>query len=111
MKKVEAMIKPFTLDAVQEALVGSGIQGMTISEVKRVEPRAHPAWYRGAEYIVWFAPQIKVEVMVADEQVELCVGAIQRCGKTDDDDSGEIVVLSVEDMIRIRTGEHLRRAA
>ena len=109
MKKLEATIKPFKLDEVREALAVSGIDGMTISEVKGFDPHPHKAWYRGSEYVVWFTPQIKLEIVLRDDQVDLCVGALKRCTRTDD--SCGIVVLPIDDMIRIRTGEHLARAA
>ena len=111
MKKLEATIEPYHLDEVREALAESGIDGMTISEVRGIDPHAHKAWYRGSEYVVWFTPHIKLEIVLRDDQVDLCVGALLRCTKTNDDASGEIVVLPIEDMIRVRTGEHLARAA
>jgi nitrogen regulatory protein P-II 1 len=111
MKKVEAVIKPFKLDEVREALVGLGIEGMSVSEVKARDPHARSARYRGTEYVVSFAPEIKLEVVVPDQWVAPCINAIQHVAVTDHDDCGEIVVLQVEDMIRIRTGEHLARAA
>jgi nitrogen regulatory protein P-II 1 len=111
MKKIEAIIEPFKLDEVRASLVGAGIAGMTISEVKRVDPQVHGGWYRGSEYVVWFAPRIKIEVVVPDGQADLCVGALRRGGASDEPDEGTIVVLPVDDAIRIRAGGHLRPAA
>jgi len=111
MKKVEAILQPFVLDDVRDALIESGLQGMTITEVRGVDPRPHAGWYRGTEYVTWFTPRIKIEMVVADEEVDACIGAISRSGRVDDVDSGEIVVLPVDELIRIRTGERLMRVA
>ena len=110
MKKIEATIKPFRLDEVREALGTLGVEGMNVQEVKGFDPQARANWYRGTEYVVSFAPQIKLEVVVPDDQLARCVAAIRRCA-ADEADSGQIIVLSVDDSIQIRTGEHLARAA
>jgi nitrogen regulatory protein P-II 1 len=110
MKKVEAIVQPFVLDEVRDALIESGLQGMTITEVRGVDPHPHAGWYRGTEYITWFTPRIKIEVVVAEEDVDRCVAAISRNARVGDTD-GEIVVLPVDVMIRIRTGERLVRVA
>ena len=110
MKKIEAIIKPFKLDEVREALIGLGIEGMTVSEVKALNPHPRSARYRGSEYVISFAPEIKIEVVIPDDRLARCIDVIQHVGATEDE-NGEIVVLPVEDMIRIRTGEHLAHAA
>jgi len=106
MKKIEAIVKPFKLDDVKEALSGIGIKGMTISEVKGYgRQKGHTEIYRGAEYVVDFIPKIKVEIIVdgkqADQVVETIVGAA-RTGKIGD---GRIFVLPIEKIVRVRTGE------
>jgi nitrogen regulatory protein P-II 1 len=111
MKKVEATISPFTLDTVRDALLALGIEGMNVSEAKSLRPRAQPGWFRGSQYVVWFAPRYKIELVVPDSKVADCVETIRACTRTDDADSGTIVVLPVEDAIRIRTGDHLAHAA
>ena len=110
MKKVEALIKPFKLDQVREALVGLGIDGMSVSEVRALDAHARSMRYRGSEYVISFAPEIKIEVVIPDDRLARCIDTIQHVAATDDE-HGEIVVLPVEDMIRIRTGEHLAHAA
>ena len=106
MKKVEAIIKPFKLDDVKEALGQVGVLGMSVSEVKGFgRQKGHSELYRGAEYIVDFLPKIKIEVVVPDELVEkvvITLGDAARTGKIGD---GKIIVVPVEDAIRIRTGE------
>ena len=106
MKKIEAIIKPFKLDDVREALTELGITGMTVSEVKGFgRQRGHTEVYRGAEYAVDFLPKVKIEVVLPDDQIERTVEAIieaARAGKIGD---GKIFVLPVEEVIRIRTGE------
>ncbi|AEC18010.1 nitrogen regulatory protein P-II [Gallibacterium anatis] len=106
MKKIEAIIKPFKLDDVREALSDLGITGMTVSEVKGFgRQKGHTELYRGAEYMVDFLPKVKLEIVVVDEQVEQCVEAIidnAQSGKIGD---GKIFVYDVERVIRIRTGE------
>lgn len=106
MKKIEAIIKPFKLDEVKDALNGIGIKGMTVSEVKGYgRQKGHTEIYRGAEYVVDFIPKIKLEIIVQDEQVDQVIDqllAVARTGKIGD---GKIFVLPVERVIRVRTGE------
>lgn len=109
MKKVEASISPSRLDAVCEALVEQGITGITACEIRTYEPTAHGYRYRGAEFSVPFAPRVKIETVVDDGQVARCVAAIRR--GVDGDDSDHVVVFTVEDAVRIRTGESAMRAA
>ena len=106
MRKIEAIIKPFKLDEVKEALHGIGIQGMTVTEVKGFgRQKGHTELYRGAEYVVDFLPKIKVEIAVADALVDKCVEAIVTAANTGRIGDGKIFVLPVEEAIRIRTGE------
>ena len=106
MKKIEAIIKPFKLDEVKEALSAIGIQGLTVSEVKGFgRQKGHTELYRGAEYVVDFLPKVKVEVVVKDEEVERCVDAIVKAARTGKIGDGKIFITSVERVIRIRTGE------
>lgn len=106
MKKVEAIIKPFKLDEVKEALNEVGIQGITVSEVKGFgRQKGHTELYRGAEYVVDFIPKIKMEIIVNDEIVGKVVETIEQAAKTGRIGDGKIFVTSVEDVIRIRTGE------
>jgi nitrogen regulatory protein P-II 1 len=106
MKKIEAIIKPFKLDDVKEALQEIGLQGMTVVEAKGFgRQKGHTELYRGAEYVVDFLPKLKLEVVVADEQVESALEAIQRAAKTGKIGDGKIFVLDVSNAIRIRTGE------
>lgn len=106
MKKVEAIIKPFKLDEVKEALQDVGIQGLTVSEVKGFgRQKGHTELYRGAEYVVDFLPKIKLEIIVNDGEVAKVVEAIQNSAKTGRIGDGKIFVSNVEDVIRIRTGE------
>ena len=106
MKKVEAIIKPFKLDEVKEALAKEGIQGMTISEVKGFgRQKGHTELYRGAEYVVDFLPKIKLEVVLDDDQAARAAAVIEAAAKTGRIGDGKIFVLPVEDVIRIRTGE------
>jgi len=106
MKKVEAIIKPFKLDDVREALSEIGITGMTVTEVKGFgRQKGHTELYRGAEYVVDFLPKMKVEVVVADDVVEQCVDAITNAARTGKIGDGKIFVTPVEKVIRIRTGE------
>jgi nitrogen regulatory protein P-II 1 len=106
MKKVEAIIKPFKLDEVKEALSAIGIQGITVSEVKGFgRQKGHTELYRGAEYVVDFLPKVKLDIIVGDEQVTQVVDAIQRAAKTGRIGDGKIFVLPIEDVVRIRTGE------
>jgi nitrogen regulatory protein P-II 1 len=107
MKKVEAIIKPFKLDEVKEALSQVGIQGMTVSEVKGFgRQKGHTELYRGAEYVVDFLPKVKLEIIVGDDLVQKVVQSIQDAAKTGRIGDGKIFVTSVEEIVRIRTGEH-----
>ncbi|MCP5467790.1 MAG: P-II family nitrogen regulator [Deltaproteobacteria bacterium] len=106
MKKVEAIIKPFKLDEVKEALQDVGVQGLTVSEVKGFgRQKGHTELYRGAEYVVDFLPKIKLEVIVSDEEASKVVSAIQKSAQTGRIGDGKIFVYPVEEVIRIRTGE------
>jgi len=106
MKKIEAIIKPFKLDDVKEALNEIGIQGMTILEVKGYgRQKGHKEIYRGAEYVVDFIPKIKIEIVLSADRVEQVVGAIQTAANTGKIGDGKIFVLPVEQVIRVRTGE------
>lgn len=106
MKKVEAVVKPFKLDEVREALGDIGIQGMTISEVKGFgRQKGHSELYRGAEYVVDFLPKVKIEVVCTDEIVHRVVEAIENAANTGRIGDGKIFVFDVAEVIRIRTGE------
>jgi nitrogen regulatory protein P-II 1 len=106
MKKIEAIIKPFKLDDVKEALSEVGVQGLTAVEVKGFgRQRGHTELYKGAEYVVDFLPKVKVEVVVEDSQVARVVEAIERAAKSGKVGDGKIFVLPVDEAIRIRTGE------
>ncbi|MBL8550643.1 MAG: P-II family nitrogen regulator [Hyphomonadaceae bacterium] len=106
MKKIEAIIKPFKLDDVKEALQEIGLQGMTVLEAKGFgRQKGHTELYRGAEYVVDFLPKLKIEVVVSDEQVEPALEAIQKAAKTGKIGDGKIFVTDVGNVIRIRTGE------
>ncbi|MGK0382656.1 MAG: nitrogen regulatory protein P-II 1 [Flavobacteriales bacterium] len=111
MKKIEAVIKPFKLDDVREALSEVGVNGMTVTEVKGFgRQKGHTELYRGAEYNVDFLPKVKVELIVADEQVERCIEAIMKTAQTGKIGDGKIFVYEVERVIRIRTGEENEEA-
>jgi nitrogen regulatory protein PII len=106
MKLVVAIIKPFKLDDVREALAEVGVQGITVTEVKGFgRQKGHTELYRGAEYVVDFLPKIKLEVAVADDQIERVVEAIQAAARTGKIGDGKIFVSSLEQVVRIRTGE------
>ena len=106
MKKIEAIIKPFKLDEVKEALHGIGIQGLTVTEVKGFgRQKGHTELYRGAEYVVDFLPKIKLEIAVSDEMVDKVVDAIVEAANTGRIGDGKIFVLPMQEVIRIRTGE------
>lgn len=106
MKKIEAIIKPFKLDEVKEALHEAGAQGMTVTEVRGFgRQKGHTELYRGAEYVVDFLPKVKIEAVVEDGQVENVIEAITNAAKTGRIGDGKIFVLPVEDAIRVRTGE------
>jgi len=107
MKKIEAIIKPFKLDDVKEALSKLGIYGMTISEVKGFgRQKGHTELYRGAEYVVDFLPKVKIELLLDDSQVADVAEAIIATARTGRIGDGKIFILPVDDAIRIRTGEH-----
>ncbi len=106
MKKIEAIIKPFKLDEVKEALQEIGLQGMTVTEAKGFgRQKGHTELYRGAEYVVDFLPKVKLELVVEDNQVERTIEAIISAAQTERIGDGKIFVTPVEDAIRIRTGE------
>src|SRR5574341_2664010 len=106
MKKIEAIIKPFKLDEVKEALNEIGIQGMTVSEVKGFgRQKGHTELYRGAEYVVDFIPKVKLEIVVPDELVAKVLETIENAAKTGRIGDGKIFVLPLEAAVRIRTGE------
>jgi nitrogen regulatory protein P-II 1 len=106
VRKIEAIIKPFKLDEVKEALHGIGIQGMTGTEVKGFgRQKGHTGLYRGAEYVVDFLPKIKVEIAVSDDLVDKVVDAIVSAANTGRIGDGKIFVTTMEEVIRIRTGE------
>ncbi|MBI1494057.1 MULTISPECIES: P-II family nitrogen regulator [Rhodobacterales] len=106
MKKIEAIIKPFKLDEVKEALQDVGVQGLSVVEVKGFgRQKGHTELYRGAEYVVDFLPKVKVEVVLPDDLVDDAIDAIIEAAKTDKIGDGKIFVSPVEQAIRIRTGE------
>ncbi|GGD99406.1 nitrogen regulatory protein P-II family [Gemmobacter megaterium] len=106
MKKIEAIIKPFKLDEVKEALQDVGIQGLSVIEVKGFgRQKGHTELYRGAEYVVDFLPKVKIEVVLTDDMVEAAIDAIISAARTDKIGDGKIFVSPVEQVIRIRTGE------
>jgi len=106
MKKIEAIVKPFKLDDVKEALNEIGIQGMTISDVKGYgRQKGHKEIYRGAEYVVDFIPKIKIEIVIEDDRVEDVIRVIQSAANTGKIGDGKIFVLAVEEAVRVRTGE------
>jgi nitrogen regulatory protein P-II 1 len=111
MKKIEAIIKPFKLEDVKEALAGLGVEGMTVMEVKGFgRQKGHTEIYRGSEYTVDFLPKIKIEVVLADSQLAAAVDAIVKAAKTGKIGDGKIFVSSIENAIRIRTEETGERA-
>ncbi len=107
MKKIEAVIKPFKLDDVKEALVAAGIEGMTVSEVRGYgRQQGHSELYRGAEYVVEFIPKIKLEIVVStDKYADIAIQAISKAAKTGKIGDGKIFVSTIDHVIRIRTGE------
>jgi nitrogen regulatory protein P-II 1 len=106
MKKIEAIIKPFKLDEVKEALADVGVLGLTVTEVKGFgRQKGHTELYRGAEYVVDFLPKVKIEVVLSDEMVPKALEAIERSAKTGRIGDGKIFVSSVDEVVRIRTGE------
>jgi len=111
MKKIEAIIKPFKLDEVKNALTKIGVQGMTVTEVKGFgRQKGHTEVYRGAEYKIDFLPKVKIEVIVTDEIIIQVIETIERAAKTGKIGDGKIFVSPVEEVIRIRTGERGRDA-
>jgi nitrogen regulatory protein P-II 1 len=111
MKKIEAIVKPFKLDEVKNALTKIGVQGMTVSEVKGFgRQRGHTEVYRGAEYTIDFVPKSKIELIVVDELVTQVIETIERAAKTGKIGDGKIFLSSVDEVIRIRTGERGRDA-
>ncbi len=106
MKKIEAIIKPFKLDEVRESLSEVGVTGLTVTEVKGFgRQKGHTELYRGAEYVVDFLPKIKIEIVVAGDRVEAAIDAIVKAARTGKIGDGKIFVMSVEQVVRIRTGE------
>ena len=111
MKKIEAIIKPFKLDEVKEALSGIGVEGLTVSEVKGFgRQKGHTELYRGAEYVVDFLPKIKLEIVITADLVDKVVEAIVSAANTGKIGDGKIFVLPLEEAVRIRTGERGRDA-
>jgi nitrogen regulatory protein P-II 1 len=107
MKKIEAIIKPFKLDDVKEALAQAGITGMTVSEVRGFgRQKGHSEVYRGAEYVVDLVPKIKLELAVPDDKVLVCLNVIQAAARTGQIGDGKVMVSPLNDAIRIRTGDH-----
>ncbi len=106
MKKIEAIIKPFKLDEVREALSEIGVSGLTVTEVKGFgRQKGHTELYRGAEYVVDFLPKVKIELVIADSQVDPAIEAIVKAARTGKIGDGKIFVTTVEQIVRIRTGE------
>ena len=106
MKKIEAVIKPFKLDEVREALSDIGVTGLTVTEVKGFgRQRGHTELYRGAEYVVDFLPKVRIEVILPDDMIERAIEAIIRAARTGKIGDGKIFVTAVEQVVRIRTGE------
>jgi nitrogen regulatory protein P-II 1 len=106
MKKIEAIVKPFKLDEVKEALTQVGVDGMTISEVKGFgRQKGHTELYRGAEYVVEFLPKVKIEVLVSDEKAAPVVETITKAARSGQIGDGKIFVSPVDEVVRIRTGE------
>jgi nitrogen regulatory protein P-II 1 len=106
MKKIDAVVKPFKLDEVREALAEVGVTGLTVTEVKGFgRQKGHTELYRGAEYVVDFLPKVKIEVVVTDNMVEAAIEAIVKAARTGKIGDGKIFVTAVEQVVRIRTGE------
>ena len=106
MKKIEAIIKPFKLDEVKEALQEAGLQGITVTEAKGFgRQKGHTELYRGAEYVVDFLPKVKIDVAIADDQLDRVIEAITKAANTGKIGDGKIFVVNLEQAIRIRTGE------
>ncbi len=106
MKKIEAIIKPFKLDEVKEALQESGLQGITVTEAKGFgRQKGHTELYRGAEYVVDFLPKVKIEVVITDDMLDRAMESIRRSAQTGRIGDGKIFVSNIEQVVRIRTGE------
>jgi len=106
MKKVEAIIKPFKLDEVKEALARQGVEGMTVTEVKGFgRQKGHTELYRGAEYVVEFLPKVKIEILIDDDRAEVIAKTIQDAAHSGQIGDGKIFILPVDEAVRIRTGE------
>ena len=106
MKKIEAIIKPFKLDEVKEALAKAGVEGMTVTEVKGFgRQKGHTELYRGAEYVVEFLPKVKIEILVSDDRAAAIAKAIEDAARSGQIGDGKIFILPVEEALRIRTGE------
>jgi nitrogen regulatory protein P-II 1 len=106
MKKIEAIIKPFKLDEVKEALAKAGVQGLTISEVKGFgRQKGHTELYRGAEYVVDFVPKVKIEIVLEDAKAMQVVEVLGRAARTGTIGDGKIFIVPIDDVVRIRTGE------
>ena len=106
MKKIEAIIKPFKLDEVKDALAKAGVQGVTVSEVKGFgRQKGHTELYRGAEYVVDFLPKVKIEILLEDFKAPQIIEAIRKSARTGHDGNGRICALPVDEVVRIRTGE------
>ncbi len=111
MKKIEAIVKPFKLDDIREALSEIGITGMTATEVKGFgRQKGHTELYRGAEYVVDFLPKVRIEIVISDDQVDACIDAITQAARTGKIGDGKIFVTPVERVVRIRTGEENEQA-
>ncbi len=106
MKKIEAIIKPFKLDEIKKALNALGVQGMTVTEIKGFgRQKGHIEFYRGAEYDINFVPKLKIEIVLPDQLVDIAVSVIQEKAKTGEIGDGKIFIYSIDEVIRIRTGE------
>jgi nitrogen regulatory protein P-II 1 len=111
VKKIEAIIKPFKLDDVREALSEVGVTGLTVTEVKGFgRQKGHTELYRGAEYVVDFLPKVKIEAVVADKLIDSCIEAITNAARTGKIGDGKIFVYAVDEVVRIRTGERGEQA-
>lgn len=106
MKQIEAIVKPFKLDEVKEALTNIGVEGMTVTEVKGFgRQRGHREFYRGAEYSIEFLPKVKIEIIAPDEKVSGILDAVVKAARTEKIGDGKIFIKPVEEVVRIRTGE------
>ena len=106
MRKIEAIIKPFKLEDVKEAIAGVGVHGLTVSEVKGFgRQKGHKELYRGAEYVVEFLPKVKLEIVVSEDNVQAVVDAIQKAAATGNIGDGKIFISPIDEVVRIRTGE------